>query len=131
MSVEVVAVALDATSRRHLARALEERRHWCRANGAPFPAGLAQLELLAASNGQERPKQTGADLVAEAAPVAIAFTYEEAGAVLSVSARTIRRLVEEGRLRAITVGGPRTPRIHRSDLEAYAESLRHPQEVSS
>ncbi len=126
-----MAVALDATSRRHLARALHEHRRWCRANGQELPAGLAQLALLADRNGQTRPDRSSGGLLTNAAPVAIAYTYAEAGAVLSVSERTIRRLVEEGRLRAITVAGERSRRIHRSDLEAYAESLRHPQEVSS
>lgn len=131
MSVELLAVALDDLGRRHLARALEDHLRWCRANGMAFPASVAQLALLVARNGQERPDLSSAVDLVDAAPVAIAYTYSEAGAVLSVSERTIRRLVEEGRLRAIPVGGPRTPRIHRDDLVAYAQSLRQAEEVSS
>lgn len=129
MSAITAAVVLGAGARRHLVRALEDHRCWCRGNGVRFPADLEQLAALVASDGQERPTPPGAGGLVDTAPVAIALTYEDAAAVLSVSERTIRRLVEEGRLRAITIGGPRTRRIHRDDLVAYADSLRQ-QEAS-
>ncbi len=127
MSVETLVLALDAISRRHLVRALEDHLRWCRANGLPFPDNLAQFALLVDRGGQERPDLTPASELVDAAPVVVALTYDEAGRVLSVSARTIRRMVEEGRLKAITVAGERSRRIHREDLVAYADSLRRHQ----
>ena len=125
MSGETLVLSLDATSRRHLVKALENHLCWCRTNGYAFPDNLAQFALLVDRDGQERPNQTSdADLV-DAAPVAIALTYDEAGRVLSVSPRTVRRMVVDGTLPAITIG--RSRRIHREDLVAYADSLRRHQ----
>jgi excisionase family DNA binding protein len=123
---DLLVAALDALSRQHLARALEDHRRWCRVNGIAFPPGLDQLARLAVTGGQERTDPLAEPVLAEAGPVAIALTFEEAGALLSVGERTVRRLVERGALRAVTIGGGSARRILRADLEHYAESLREP-----
>jgi excisionase family DNA binding protein len=126
----VVAVELDASSRRHLARAVESHRRWCRETGHAFPAQLEEFARFLARNGQERTNLPADSTTVDTPPMApIALTYREAGALLSVGERTIRRLVDKGELPAITVGGPRTRRIRREDLVAYADSLRQ-QEAS-
>jgi excisionase family DNA binding protein len=128
--VTTAAVELDAPALRHLARALEEHRGWCRAAGLGFPAQLEEFARFVARNGQERTNLPDDSPTVDTPPMApIALTYREAGALLSVGERTIRRLVEQGELPAITVGGPRTRRIRREDLVAYADSLRQ-QEAS-
>lgn len=53
------------------------------------------------------------------------YTAEEAGQVLGASRATIYRMIREGDLRAVISHGRR--RIHRLDLEAYAQELRQMQ----
>jgi len=48
---------------------------------------------------------------------------EEAAQQLTVSRRTVERLVNEGSLRSVRV--PHSRRIARSDLEAFVERLRN------
>ena len=120
-------VALDLAGRTgaHLARALDAHRLWCRANGHSMPADLVQLVALLsmmASNGQSRTTSSAVDDLADTAPVVIAYTFAEAGTLLGVSERTVRRLVAAGELRSISVAS--APRIHREDLEYYAQRLR-------
>jgi len=110
----------------HLARALEQHRRWARDNGETVPAELGVL-LRIVSGGQERTTSLPGSDAADDAGVPIAHDYDEAGRLLKCSARTIRRLVDAGQLRSITVGS--APRIPRSELERFvADQLDHPEE---
>lgn len=48
-----------------------------------------------------------------------AYTYEEAADALRVSARTVRRLVAKGKLRAKRLDGTDLVRIERSEIKRY------------
>jgi excisionase family DNA binding protein len=50
------------------------------------------------------------------------LTFAEAGVLLSLAERSGRRLVAEGKLRAVDTGRGST-RIRRADLEAYVAGL--------
>ena len=52
----------------------------------------------------------------------VLLTYEQAGNVLNLGERTVRRLCDDGVLPAVRIG--RAVRVHRDDLDAYAEQLR-------
>jgi excisionase family DNA binding protein len=79
---------------------------------------LESLRLLVASQGQARPML---DVDAQAGE-AFAMTYETAARRLAVSSRTVRRLVANGELPRVEIGG--CSRIATADLEAFAEGLR-------
>ncbi len=111
---------LDPSARAHLRRALAAHHQWCRTNGVPFPA---VFEPLLVSNGQDWTSRDGDEEIADAAGVPLAYRYDEAGEQLRVSEKTIRRLVEAGELRAVTIGG-NNRRIPRDDLVEYLETLR-------
>jgi len=84
---------------------------------------LEQLELLiAARSGPERPTVDGFELAPNDGLMSLLQTYEEAGRALSVSPRTVRRLVADGELKAVRIGSAR--RVHRDDLLNFAERLR-------
>lgn len=77
---------LDDHTRAHLARAIDSHRHWCRVNALTVPPLFHQMSVaLAASGVQPRP--------ADAPPLpasdyrVVAFTYDDAAAVLCPSAR--------------------------------------------
>lgn len=114
---------LDPASARHLVRAIDAYRAWCRVNGYRLPDALDRLALLARS-GQSRPEIAESDDLGQDAGMPLMFDYDDAARLLSVSPRTIRRLVASGELPAVTVT-PGTRRILRADLEAYAHSLAH------
>ena len=123
---DLLAISLDGACRAHLARALEEHRRWCRSNGRTLPPALVQLVAVLScgdTKGQSGTNQLLEDDIVDTEPVPIALTYDEAGRLLGVSAKTVRRLVAAGELRAISVGS--SPRIHREDLSEYAEKLRN------
>ena len=122
---DLLAIGLDSAGRAHLARALDEHRRWCRANGRTMPATLVQLAALlttTAPNGQARTTQRDEDDLPDTEPMTLAYTFSEAGDLLGISERTVRRLVAAGELQSITVGS--LPRIHREDLSDYAQRLR-------
>ena len=110
---------LDEASRAHLARAVDDHRRWCRVNGFDVPAPLHQLSVtLAARDGQARPQVAEPLPLAESGPVAL--TYAAAAALLSVSPRTIRRIVGAGQLPTIDIAGCK--RITRTAIEQYLHS---------
>jgi excisionase family DNA binding protein len=50
----------------------------------------------------------------------VGYDYEQAGVMLSVSGKTVQRLVEDGEIEAHYIGPSRTqPRIHREELDRY------------
>lgn len=114
---------LDEWSAASLARALDDYRLRCRVNGGRMSPVLEQLELLiAARSGPERPTVDGFELAPNDGLMSLLQTYEEAGRALSVSPRTVRRLVADGELKAVRIGSAR--RVHRDDLLNFAERLR-------
>lgn len=114
--------ALDPVSAKHLARAIDSHRRWCRDNGHHLPPALADLAFLATA-GQERTNPASAEELGEGAAVPTLLTFAEAGDRLRLSERTVRRLVDAGRLPAVEVASKR--RIHAEDLAAFADALRH------
>lgn len=112
---------LDPSSASHLVRALEAHRLWCRTNGYGMPEALDRLASMA-RGGQDRTSSDDSAAFGEAVPMPLALGYDEAARLLSVSERTIRRLVASGELASVTLT-PNTRRILRRDLEAYAERL--------
>lgn len=75
-----------------------------------------------ASGGQERPtaaKRVPAGEKAHAGPRPLAYSYAAAGEALGVSARTVRRLVADGRLVAVPVGRARL--IPHAELVRFLE----------
>lgn len=114
----VMFLAPDERLRQHLVRALAEHLRWCRRSAIAVPPELAELlATLAARDGQQRPKSTVVDSVAD--PVCV--DYETAGRMLGgVSARTLRRMVADGRLVAVRIG--RRALIRRQDIERLGRS---------
>lgn len=114
---------VDRGSAAALARALEDYRIRCRVNGGRPPPVLEQLQLLLSDRGgQGLPNVDEFEVAPDDGLMSLLNTYEDAGKALSVSQRTIRRLVQGGELRAVRIGAAR--RIHRDDLLSYAERLR-------
>ncbi len=109
-------LVLDEPTRRHLARAVADHLRWCRVNAIPPPPLLRQLTVvLAASDGQGRPPDAEPLPAGDSGPVAL--TYDDTAVALSVSARTVRRLVSSGELPVVNLGGCR--RITRRAIEKY------------
>ena len=124
---DLLALRLDPVAARHLTRALEVHRRWCRDNGVRLPAALSDLALLATA-GQGTTNGHGAEELADDGHMSpLVYTYAEAAERLRVSERTVQRLVAEGRLPAVEVG-TRNPRIAVEDLENYVAQLRAPTE---
>ena len=100
----------------HLSRAVAEHLRWCRRQGITPPPELADLlAALEATSGPERPgiAPPSAD------PEPLYVGYEDAAARLSVSSRTVRRMVTGGRLPARRIGRRRVIAV--ADLVALAQ----------
>jgi excisionase family DNA binding protein len=119
----VLILNLDDATRSHLAAALAAHAHKCRHNGRPLPPALtALLDGWTATGGQTRPSSPGPRAAGESdAMSALAVNYRDAGDLLGVSYRTVRRLVAKEVLPAVDVGGCR--RIRTADLLDYVERL--------
>lgn len=113
--------------------ALEVFRRYVVAQGLRPPAwvdsdrvALAGLDS-ALSNDRSRQGPTtlaiSGDWAEGPAVTPLLLTYDQTAELLSVSKRTVERLVAAGRLERLDVG-ERSPRIHRDEVEAYARSLR-------
>jgi excisionase family DNA binding protein len=120
--------SLDCATALHLAIALRDHRNRCRADGTPLPATLDELARLAwdtakgASEGQDG--TTLADLAAmlHAPRVSpLLLTFDQAAALLAVSARTVKRYVAEGLLPVVHLGA--SARILHEDLERFVADL--------
>lgn len=95
----------------------------------PIKPELAAWRLFwtqVAASGQEWPSEQETPPGADDPPVLL--TYKQAGNVLNISERMIRRLADEGQLQAVRIG--RAVRIHRDDLDAYAQQLRTAKEAA-
>lgn len=85
--------------------------------GFHWPPELESVRLLAIG-GQSRPILDANAEIGDR----LAVSYDVAARQLSVSVRTVRRLVASGELPRVDVGG--CQRITTADLEAYVEGLR-------
>ena len=132
--LRLLVLEVDGPGAGFLALALQLVRQWCREQGCRPPEWLADLEAAArrvavSTTGHDRGRQDtttlpGERVAAHAAPmVPLLLTFDQAAVVLGVSRRTVERMVGDGKLPKVDVG-ERSPRIHRDDLEVFAESLR-------
>ncbi|MGW5267311.1 excisionase family DNA-binding protein [Rhodococcus sp. NPDC003994] len=77
---------------------------------------MRNLDAVPPAEGAATPPTAGRTPLNEL----VALKYGEAGALVSVSADTIRRAVKAGELPAVMVG--QSPRIRRTDLDAWIDS---------
>lgn len=110
----------------HIAQALSLQAVWCRQNGLMVPTELvvwaeqARLWASAVQSGPEVPNPlTDPDAARVSAPLLLSLP--SAADELGVSLSTLKRLVNDGSLRSVLVGGTR--RIRRCDLEDYVDRL--------
>ena len=109
-------VSGSPTTLRHLERALRLYLDQLRRDGYPAPPDLlALLRTVQARGGQERPKVAASLRDVDGGDMSLTVTYEEAGRMLSISERTVRREVAAGRLPTVDFG-PRTRRIPVADI---------------
>lgn len=88
--------------------------------GRPFVLEELLSQLATVRGRPEPPPMDGNAESPEDADVLL-LTYPEAARRLSVSVRTVERKVQAGELPARGMG--RSARIHRNDLQAYADGL--------
>ena len=120
---------LDRGLALHLAMALDVHRQACRASGLALPGPLEDLRARCwatarADTGRQEPPDLP-DLVEMLHGPRInrlLTNIADAAAALGISQRAVERLVADGTLPSVQVGGRRL--IHVRDLEGYAESLR-------
>lgn len=108
-----------------LAAALEPYRRHVERNGGAVAPLLAELESMARScvmSGQGGHTFGDLDGSPDAAPVTPRLlTYRDAATVLALSESGVKRLVRNGDLPVVHVGG--AARIRLSDIDVYVERL--------
>ncbi|MDP8931101.1 MAG: helix-turn-helix domain-containing protein [Actinomycetota bacterium] len=115
---------LDAVASAQVAVALERFAADMRARGVVVAADLVRLSEACrrrATQGQRVPPSAAAVAGSENGGESLLVTVEEAGRMLSVSSRTVKRMVSDGRLPSVLVGGAR--RVRRADLDEYVRNL--------
>jgi excisionase family DNA binding protein len=119
----VIVLVEDPVVRQHLVAALRAHAQRCRRDAVPFPPALvALLAGLLAGDGQTRPALDVIDDDGHADGMApLTVSYRAAADALSVSERSVRRLVASRKLPAVDVGGNR--RIRTRDLVEYVDRL--------
>lgn len=118
----MILAVVDDVTRAHLAAAIAAHQAALRRNGIPVPASVRELAQALAKDGQARPAFDDNGEPGDAGPMEkLAVDYRDAGAMVGVSDRTVRRLVQRGDLPAVDLAGCR--RIRVADLVAYAASL--------
>src|SRR4029450_5933494 len=105
----------DAALLKYIARELGDLRRHYGLNGLHWPPELESLRLLVANDGQGRPTF---DVDAEVGD-RLAVTYDDVARRLSVSSRTVRRLIANGELPGVMIGG--CARVTVADLQAFTE----------
>jgi excisionase family DNA binding protein len=111
----------------HLAIAVTQHEKGARRSALVVPAELLALRdialTLATARQEPPPMESPTQPVKDddMAKDALLLTKRDASALLRVSVRTVERLIASGSLRTVTVSA--SPRIRRSDLEAYVNSL--------
>lgn len=105
-------------------RALTHYEAALKVNGTRLAPGLMQLKLhLTARSSQEtRTQDVGAFDDDNELMLPILIETRTAAEALSLSQRAVSRLIANGSLPSVKVGGAR--RVHRADLVAFAEGLR-------
>jgi excisionase family DNA binding protein len=112
----------DPMVRAHLAAALVEHARRCRRDAVPLPAALVALVRSLATGGQQRPGVGVMSTPDDAADMdVLALDYRAAAQRLHISDRSVRRLVRDGRLKAVTIAGAR--RIRTADLADFVNGL--------
>jgi excisionase family DNA binding protein len=106
-----VAMTNSDETLRYIAAQLTYLKRVYQRNSQWWPPALEAIRLLA-NGGQSRPEFDG-DVWA--------YDYEAVGKRLSLSVRSVRRLVASGLLPTVSIGG--STRITRDDLEAFVSSL--------
>jgi excisionase family DNA binding protein len=102
---------------RYIGRTLNDLRRRYARNGVYWPIELESLRLLA--NERQAPPHLAAD--ADSGD-RLCITYKEAARRVSVSERTINRLIAKGELPRVMIGD-NCPRITVADLEAFTKGL--------
>ena len=130
-------LVLDGWLARHVAAALRAHCRSLTTNGVRVPRALVELASACASEVSEG--QRGSRLDPENAVLdgglmyPRAVDYAEAGRLLGVSLSSVKRLVRDGALPVVHIGG-RVPRVRVADLDAYLANLTgdpQPQEIQS
>jgi excisionase family DNA binding protein len=103
---------------KYFARTLDDLRRRYVQNGLHWPIELEGLRLVASQRQAAPQLATDAD-----SRDRLCVTYKEAARQLSVSERTINRLIARGELPKVVIGDD-CHRIAVADLEAYTEGLR-------
>jgi excisionase family DNA binding protein len=119
-----VYIELDGRLAAHVAAALALWRAQLRRDRIAAPAGFDDLLALATRRATSRLDTPSVDELAglaDARPVPLMLTKNAAAAALSLSTRTVDRLIGEGRLAAVKVGT--ATRVRVADLECFAEEL--------
>lgn len=110
---------VDPWTAGHLAAAIRAHRHRLRRDYLDCPAELEAIEVAATRRARTSQAATAVVEAAEHAdgePMLL-LTKETAAGALSVSPRTIQRLIAAGELPTVAVG--RSRRIHRDALDAF------------
>lgn len=115
----------------HLLVALELLRRWLREQGerGGLPPELEALDAALRSTRTATSRQgpttvDGSGEVNDGAPVdPILLSFGQAARLLGCSKRTVERRVDDGSIPVVDLGG-RTVRIHRDDLEEFAQRRR-------
>ncbi len=97
-----------------IADVLGMHRQRCARDGIALPPAV-EAAWLVATRRQAPPQLASADRLSHV----LCVTYEQAGQRLSVSKRSVERLIRSGALPSVEIGG--TPRIRVADLIAYVE----------
>lgn len=118
----LVLAALSGDAVGHLAFALRRYLAYARSVGLAVPDEIHTMERVCTSNatGGQGETELGSTVagINDRPMEPLTVTYTAAAAVLSVSKRTVARMVADGKLKTVVVGG--RPRIPRTELERLA-----------
>jgi excisionase family DNA binding protein len=112
---------LDVRTAWAMAQAITVFRGYCRDQGMDLPTGLLEVQrmlLKKVKPGQDGPELDPVSAIGNSAigPSRL-YSIETVADALIVSPRTVRRLITEGALRSIHVGG--SVRIRPADFDEY------------
>jgi excisionase family DNA binding protein len=126
-SVLIIA-AVGSDTAVHLADAIRKQLRWAKSSGVMVPTDLARIEETITLSVRERLGETRRASsdggVHDQWEEPLAVTYSEAAQTLSVSKRTISRMIQRGELTPVTVGGVK--RIPTSELTRITEQKERP-----
>lgn len=122
-------VVCDTEVAAHLALALETYGRLLRDAGREPPVGLVEaarqirFQVTGVQGGSFADALTAA-VDSVSMDERVLLPYDEAAHRLGVSKSTVKRLVADGKIKSVKVAS--ASRIHRDDLDAYADGLRRP-----